>query len=309
MKLILSYLRGSERLHALVRRVYGETFGLYRLKTWYMKNVGLSNGKRKLSIVSKVDGEKIIANMIKSDKPFMFGKYGTVEFRNIFYDDEMDSLCLNAGFFPKDKKLLRKFRDVYMESSKYLDILAPWNYQNHFMKKRKLVGSLPNLKRFVPLSVIGDSDHLWIKALKGKKVLVINPFKSTMEAQYKKMSKLKILPELKSLRIIRAVLTHAGEKDDRFETWFDALEYMKREIDKEDFDIAILGCGAYGFPLAAYVKSKGRQAMHLGGCVQLLFGIIGKRWEERDGDKKYWVRPMESETPKDKDKVEGGCYW
>ena len=53
---------------------------------------------------------------------------------------------------------------------------------------------------------------------------------------------------------------------------------MKSEIDKCDYDVCLIGCGAYGFPLAAHVKHKGKQAIHLGGTLQLLFGIKGNRW-------------------------------
>ena len=55
---------------------------------------------------------------------------------------------------------------------------------------------------------------------------------------------------------------------------------MQKEIDKIDFDIAILGCGAYGYPLASYIKSIGKKAIHIGGATQLIFGIKGKRWEK-----------------------------
>lgn len=48
---------------------------------------------------------------------------------------------------------------------------------------------------------------------------------------------------------------------------------MKDEIDKQDYDIALIGCGAYGFPLAAHIKRSGKKAIHLGGALQLLFGI------------------------------------
>ena len=67
-----------------------------------------------------------------------------------------------------------------------------------------------------------------------------------------------------------------------FATWFDALEWMEQEVDKREFDIAIIGCGAYGFNLAAHIKRKGKKAIHLGGATQLLFGITGKRWEENE---------------------------
>ena len=41
----------------------------------------------------------------------------------------------------------------------------------------------------------------------------------------------------------------------------------------KNFDIALIGCGAYGFPLAAFVKGIGKKAVHIGGPLQLFFGI------------------------------------
>ena len=68
-----------------------------------------------------------------------------------------------------------------------------------------------------------------------------------------------------------------GGQCSQFNTWFDALDYMKSEIDKYDYDVCLIGCGAYGFPLATHVKHNGKQAIHLGGTLQLLFGIKGNR--------------------------------
>lgn len=85
---------------------------------------------------------------------------------------------------------------------------------------------------------------------------------------------------------------------------------MEGEIDKKDFDVALLGCGAYGFPLAAYIKSIGKQAIHVGGPLQLYFGIRGKRWTDMGFySNKYWTSPSESERPQNLKNVEGGCYW
>ncbi len=107
----------------------------------------------------------------------------------------------------------------------------------------------------------------------------------------------------------------AGEKT-QFNDWFEALEYMKAEIRKTDFDVAIIGCGAYGLPLAAYCKEIGKKAIHMGGGTQLLFGIKGRRWEiqyqdscYRDLFNEHWVYPAEFETPQNAKKVENACYW
>ena len=89
---------------------------------------------------------------------------------------------------------------------------------------------------------------------------------------------------------------------------------MCGECEKFDFDIALLGCGAYGYPLAAHIKKMGKQAIHLGGCLQILFGLKGRRWDEEEPDivamyNDYWHYPMASEVPKGSGDVEGGTYW
>ena len=294
-------------IYEYLRKIYGNTIGFWQLKNAYAKYIGFWNGKKRLKLTSIYESERIIANTIKSKEPFMLSRYGSVEFRNLF-NNEMKILSFNTGFFPRDDSLLEKFRKVYMDSSKNLDFLAIWNYQNHFLNKIKLLKQLPNIKNLVPLRTFEIDNNQWIKELKDKRILVIHPFKKTIEYQYNNKV-LNILPRLKSLEVIKAIQTIAGEKDNRFQTWFDAIDYMKEEIDKKDFDIAIIGCGAYGLPLAAYVKSKGKQALHFGGGTQLLFGIIGNRWKKKIANRKGWINPLPEDIPTNSKHIEGGCYW
>ena len=76
---------------------------------------------------------------------------------------------------------------------------------------------------------------------------------------------------------------------------------------------ALVGCGAYGFPLAADIKRIGKCAIHLGGVSQLLFGIQGKRWDSYGGVyenmvNEHWIRPFEYELSDIIKKTEDGCY-
>ena len=159
----------------------------------------------------------------------------------------------------------------------------------------------------------------WTAALKGKKVLVIHPQARIIEQQYRKRELLfpgtEILPEFE-LQVLKAVQTNAGETDERYHNWFEALEDMYEQAMKKEFDLAILGCGAYGFPLAAKMKQAGKQAVHMGGISQVLFGIHGKRWDEdknhrflQQYDSDAWVRLADKDKPKNADAVEDGCYW
>ena len=160
----------------------------------------------------------------------------------------------------------------------------------------------------------------WTAALSGKKVLVIHPFTTSIEKQYEK-NRTKIFRDLQiedmlpkfELITLKAVQS-MGNSVVGFQDWFVALNYMVEECRKIDFDVALIGCGAYGFPLAAEIKRMGRIAIHLGGVTQLLFGIRGKRWDGYGGVYKkmmneYWVRPSVEEKIKDCDKIENACYW
>ena len=110
----------------------------------------------------------------------------------------------------------------------------------------------------------------------------------------------------------KTVQTNAGGECD-YSNWFEALNGMFEEIKKINFDIAIVGCGSYGLPLAAKIRKLDKQVIHLAGATQILFGIRGARWDVRPEMQKYfnsyWVRPIESERPKNAKEVEGGCYW
>jgi hypothetical protein len=143
----------------------------------------------------------------------------------------------------------------------------------------------------------------WTVALTGKKVLVIHPFEESIRSQYNNKKHLfgdpRILPDF-HLKTLKAIQSSASAKTD-FSNWFEALEHMQEQTRSIDFDVAIIGCGAYGFPLAAFVKKLGKKAVHIGGSVQVLFGIKGRRWEEHPRIpslfNEYWVRPLPSETP------------
>ena len=95
--------------------------------------------------------------------------------------------------------------------------------------------------------------------------------------------------------------------------WQDRLAQMKEEIAKQDFDFATLGCGAMGLPLCKFIQNElGKGCIYLGGGNQLLFGIKGKRWEEKNFFKELmknpaWIRPLPNETPEGQ--TEGGAYF
>ncbi len=218
-----------------------------------------------------------------------------------------------SGFFPSNNQTIKKFSALMIEDMKQLDVLGSWR-----IEERLLLKNFPDAKR-VSLDSLEPylSVNPWSEALAGKKVLVVHPFNLTIERQYNDKRTLifkdqRVLPEFKTFETIKAVQTVAGQKSE-FSDWFAALDSMKTEIDSKDYDVAIIGCGAYGFPLAAHVKRMGKKAIHMGGATQLLFGIKGKRWDNHPKIgilyNEHWVRPAPEDVPTRANVVEGGCYW
>lgn len=280
-----------------------------------------------------------IYNLLKSEKPCMISRLGNTEFKCVYMYNvknenvfkkykkyiigDIDALDYtmqmrkeienNAGFFPANNLLLDQFSKLMISEIQNIDILGSWlNVENYFKKE------LNNAKT-IHLEDLNAYNHKkpWSRVLKGKKVLVIHPFVKSIKSQYTIKEKLfknkNLLPDFDLITYMPVVSLAEGYKDLSFNNWFEALNYMKNDISKIDFDIAILGCGAYGLPLASFIKNQGKKAIHLGGSTQMLFGVLGKRWEnEYDLShiiNEHWVRPLKEEVPKNFKKIEGGCYW
>ena len=287
---------------------------------------------------------QIVSEKILEGKPLMFARFGSIECdvcENVKYTlHEKRSnwkfirwrgqpnfinpyvtplFSKNAGFFPSDSvDHLERFYQLMVKCMRDVDILASWCHNEMDFKEELKNAIKVDRETSTPLL----TDNPWTLALEGKKVLVVHPFAETIKSQFKKIDKVfpnaTIWPDCQ-LDVMKAVQT-AGSNKTQFKDWFEALEWMENEIDKRDYDICLLGCGAYGFPLAAHIKRKGKQAIHMGGGLQLLFGIKGRRWETIDLFKnqfpyaktyynEFWVRPSIEETPPNAEGVEGSCYW
>ena len=276
---------------------------------------------------------KTIFDLLSSDKPCMIGRFGsneiesTVFTRNRKYykydlinyargksdiwwypENTINRMYYNAGFFSPTTEQLDRFGEEMMKAMPLLDVLGSWCKEESFFLEELSNAIFVDLELLNPLW--GSYSCPWSAALKGKKILVVHPFTETIQSQYAQRESVhkdsRILPAF-SLTTIKAVQSITGHKPNNYSTWFDALQYMQHEIDKNDYDICIIGCGAYGFLLAAHCKRMGKKAIHLGGSTQLLFGIKGKRWEDPNYGfngtsyssffTQHWVRPSLEETP------------
>jgi len=273
----------------------------------------------------------IFKTKIEDQNPLLISRLGTVESEIVkffllnknmnFPIRHKTELKEMAGVFPTDDKNVKRFTEIYIDSLKYVDLLAVRSIKEEraFWKNEKTI--LKHTKCNSDLVSIGDFDAFfhdlpWTNSLEGKKILVIHPFSNSIKKQIQSgvvFSGKFSLPKCE-INVLRPVQSQGNMSTKcGFDSWYDALTDMKMQIKELDFDIALIGAGAYGLPLGAYCKYLGKKAIHLGGSLQLYFKIIGKRWNDLDSFKSIidqsWIKPDDSEIPDGFEKVENRPYW
>lgn len=275
--------------------------------------------------------EDQIRDMLHSGIPFAAGRLGATEcgiayehcrmrlgIQDYFSESTVRWLCSTSGFFTereREKKDIARYADMTINALKDIDIHLVWGRCGEAFLLRNYAASNAI---FVQKDIIHfpwhNSGYTWLNGLYGKRVLVISPFSKSVQTQYDKRKKLftneNNLPDFE-LITYQALQTQMGESRG-FKDWFEAYQYMEDEVLQIDFDVALIGCGAYGYPLTAAIKKSGRQAIEMCSSIQLMFGIKGKRWELRDYANQWWndawIYPLET-PPQHYKKIEDGAYW
>ena len=274
-------------------------------------------------MLSNEEGNQLIKNYLKDNKIFSVGRVGSSELlaSNSFDSGQeisggvINMLQNNAGVYGNS---IKDFCKEYLEGIKCSDIQVYWaidgikSAQNNLFSKYCSDSTIVDSRTVEPF-YFNDS---WAGELKGKKVLVISPFAESIKTQYENRLLIwpnKLLPEFdlvpyKAVQSIGGIGPHS--------CWFESLNIMKEEINDLDFDVALLGCGGYGMPLIAHIKNVlNKSAIYVGGGLQILFGIKGRRWDTHPEISSFynehWIRPNDNEKPKGMSLMnnEPSTYW
>lgn len=279
-----------------------------------------------------VEAGPILIEAIRAGRPYAAGKIGFTELLGLrhFIKREpalkagrtppsyppyaADTLFVNSGVFPKSDAFYDRFGAYFREAVANMDMLASWGLAgepqvfNSVAPKATLVTRM-SLEPYL-------QDVPWTSALEGKRVLVVSPFIDTIAQQYgQKRAEIwenkAMLPEF-TLLTLRAPFS-AGLVKPKQQDWIAAVEELKAQMDALDFDVALIGAGAFSLPLATHAKKRGAVGVHMGGSLQLVFGVYGNRWKEDKEFQRFfndsWVRPSDSERPQDVQKNENAAYW
>ena len=286
---------------------------------------------RRFPILSPVDGNRWLHDLVQAARPAAVGKVGSSECWALawhlglkrFYKytwsapsfGELD-LYEQSGVFPKTSDCFRRFAEIYLERLKELDGCAVWYNPG---ESEILARFAPDVRRF---EITALEPYFfkepWTASLAGKRVLVVHPFESSIRTQFPRRAELwPDLPEMLPAFDLEVIRTPYGFSATSFLDWCAMIRWIEERIEslhhRWPIDVALIGCGAAGLPLASFVKRLGGIGIHTGGATQIFFGIRGGRWDRMQEFQGFftptWVRPKLEETPPESCKVDNGGYW
>lgn len=285
------------------------------------------------------DSNKYIIELIQNskDKPFTITRLGTESFPSYLYVVKKTFIVYpfvsnNAGIYSNNPNDIGIYYLNYYNAvdrsdglAIYLDRSDTLEQEKHFLEAFKgkdnfkfLIHEV--LEPFYCLLKL-PNEKPWSHYLLGKKVLIISPFVDSFQKQISngfsmfKDKEKNIFLEGQEFVFYKCFNTIAGNHPHR--NWIETFNIMCNDINKLDFDIALVSCGGYALLIGSFIKQKmNKSAIYIGGGLQLFFGVMGKRWETNQTIQKIirengckFVRPSITEIPRNCQTVEGGCYW
>jgi hypothetical protein len=277
-----------------------------------------------------------ISRCLRSPDPCAIGKIGTTELlglefltrwirppwpKSASWHRPAKRLYECSGLFPVRKDIFYRWANEYTASLAALDCIGQWQpgllfegviedlIISKYNPKAERVGD--RLLHFLPAS------SSWLNDLAKLRWLIIHPFEKTIQAQLPILMKLAVFsessyPDLTRRSSDTSIIPCPQLPymiPPRHRDWFEALEDLKAQMENESFDIALVGAGAWSLPLVAHAKQIGKKGMHLGGALQLLFGIKGGRYDSCGFYNEFWTRPLPNEVPSNFKMMEHGAYW
>ena len=305
-------------LRKALSRVYNKGYAV-GARAFYLNNGKLMRGTQA--------GNDWLYKSLMDDKPFMMIRPGIEELGRFHMYDQ------NGGDPERISKLKLDWwdcDDLYYygqrmeEAYAACDGICCW-----YVPKR---GEAGLVKKYAPNAARVETGFLnfssayeinkpfWLEALKGKRVLVVTLFDREVLDQYEKRDKIfpdHLLPEFADLQTYKSVWFSRAlddHHDPRFKEWQEALEYQRNDIEKLDFDVALLACGTFGPHIQTTIKKMGKKSVYLGGDLQLYFGIRGKRWDNGFPELQRfyndaWIRPYGEGPLGGAAFQDNGAYW
>ena len=283
-------------------------------------------------------GNKRIVDLIGEDEPFLISRLGGVESQvltklkndnNFIKVSEIKlrkKAWINSGIFPPTIGEFNSFKNEYVAALCTSNLIATWG-KNYLPNEDEIISDYAKHVTKIPLRVLDplklnssiSPENIWTTSLLGLRVLVISSLADSIKLQYSKhinfsIHKYDFLPKFELL-----TLQAPNTQGLNFwrGSWSKNLLLFKNKIDdflkNNKIDIALIAAGSYGLPIGNYLKTSGVKSIYMGGSIQLMFGIMGKRWSDDVLVLNYkndrWLNKPIEKPPVGHGLIEKKAYW
>ena len=303
------------------------TLQIISSESWQKGAESISSGSAKI--------QQSIQTSLETGNGCIIGRQGTIELQCLLSYVHtgsckfcnLDTLEKHAGIFPRSYESVLAWLEIYSNAVKSSDGLAVGWYpplaamELRTLEMWKFAGNQVPLRSLEPYYT--NPENSWLRALDNQKVAVVSSFAVTIESQLGWLPHIwkgreTMLPVGVTWNCIRSYYSPVLAKGKcewsaKIQSWSDAVDSLEKQVIESGAKVALLGCGGLAMPLAFALKNKGIATVVLGGAIQILFGIKGRRWEAHPiisgfyND--YWIYPSVEEIPGAAKDIEGGCYW
>jgi len=276
-------------------------------------NAGFAAGKLSVSPIQRLNYSRLVARNADARLLKLVGP-------TVLYHGYQQQ-----GIFPADLDFYLYFNDFYAGCLGALNVIGIFpelleqtqSLFAHFEIQKPLV----DFRLLEPdRSLSAADERCYLPLFRDRKIIIICPFadllaeranQQTFERVWAKTGKRWFQPAgVEGLELPYGfdVMTQA-----RYTTSIALYEAILVELQRREFDVALIAAAGLAVPLAAAVKSMGRIALDMGGHLQVLFGVIGKRWRESPEWQQYfneaWIDMPERYRPTRSDVCDNGAYW
>lgn len=281
----------------------------------------------------------LMSDALRTGTGFALAKLGVTETKgliwnllNIQQSRNCQLLHVESGVFPADKKYMSSWMDAYRDRSQELDIAAfPLTLETWLLSKQlwpsqhvchprltEPFGLCP--QRHLQDPDIGK-DWCYTKLFANKRILIINPIASFLASRATKSIFEDVWQDRAFWWEPAEVLAFdipngiAPETRKEFGNSHNLFKHISEGLHQRSaqFDIALIGAGSYGIPIASEIKRLNKIAIVMGGHLQMVFGVYGNRWlalpNWQSIINNQWVRPPERYRPSTYLFQDNGCYW
>jgi len=246
--------------------------------------------------------------------------------RRVAFELALRHHARSSGIFPLTTASCLTFNEAYIRFTRELDYLGLVRdlrvIEDGVIAHHRLTNRFMDFRDQEPdRSGPARPDNCYLPAFAGQRLLLICPFagllreratRTTFERVWARTGQRWFDPD--AVDALELPYGFEPSTEARYGTILNLAEHVAAEMATRQFDVALVAAAALNIPLVVAAKRLGKVAIGLGGHLQVLFGVAGRRWhQDPEWPARYfnawWIDMPLERRPAGYLACDNGSYW